>query len=88
MLKKNIVRTTFGVIKNVQTGPDGSLYITNEKNDEVKMSNKNKKWFRQIPTVKEKCIAYKDKKVDIITSQTTDHWKPIEYFCDVILNED
>ncbi|MGS0696724.1 hypothetical protein [Shewanella sp. 0m-4] len=87
MLEKETIRTTFGVIANVRTDQDGSLYITNENNHEVKMSDRNKKWSRQIPAVTEKCISYKGKKVDIITSQTTDDWKPAEYFCDVVLIE-
>ena len=85
MLEKDTVRTAFGVITSVRSDQDGSLYITNENNHEVKMSDRNKKWFRQIPAVKEKCIGYKGQKVDIITSQTTDDWKPKEYFCDVVL---
>ncbi|GAB1621305.1 hypothetical protein AAOGI_13550 [Agarivorans albus] len=85
MLEKYTIRTAFGVITNIRSDEDGSLYITNENNREVKMSDKNKRWFRQIPEVKEKCIGYKGRKVDIITSQTTKNWKPAEYFCDVVL---
>ena len=87
MLEKDTVRTGFGIIANIRSDEYGSLYITNELGHEVKMSDKNKKWFRQIPAVKEKCLQYKGKKVDIITSQTTKDWKPADYFCDVVLVE-
>ncbi len=62
MLEKDIVRSTFGIITSVKSDADGSLYITNENGHKVKMSNKNKKWFRQIPAIKEKCNEYTGKK--------------------------
>ena len=87
MLEKDTIRTSFGTITNIRSDEYGSLYITNESDHEVKMSDKNKKWSHQIPEVKEKCLQYKGKKVDIITSQTTKDWEPAEYFCDVVLVE-
>ena len=87
MSEKELIRTSFGVITSVHSDEDGSLYIKNNDGNEVKMSNRNQKWFRQIPIVKKKCLQYKGKKVDILTSQTTAPWEPIKYFCDVVLIE-
>lgn len=79
-IKKRIVRP-FGILTSVSRDEHGNLYITNEKNHRLEM--RASCWSTEIPAIEIKCTQHIGQFVHIATSQTTNNWSELIYFCDV-----
>ncbi len=79
------IKKTFGIINKVELDLEGNLILFSECGKLVSM--KNSKWSQDIPVIQQKCLNHIGKDVDIITSQTTAKWSPLEYFCDIELTQ-